>query len=214
MIATLPGETQPEFVLTIPFTPRNKQNLIGLMVARCDGPHLGEVVFLQLPKQEIIKGPLQIEALVNQDQVISKDLTLWGQQGSTVLRPPILTLPIDQTFLFVAPIYIQANEARMPQLRKVVLAVGNTLAYEDTYEKALASLAAMQKGLAVPSTGAIGSAPASTAAAPPAATAPAGADARLDAIRAHMQRYKELSAQGHWAEAGKELEAIEAAVRK
>ena len=78
--------SQPEFVLTIPFTPRNKQNLIGLMVARCDGAHLGEVVFLQLPKQEIITGPLQIEALVNQDQVISKDLTLWGQQGSHVLR--------------------------------------------------------------------------------------------------------------------------------
>jgi uncharacterized membrane protein (UPF0182 family) len=212
MIATLPGETQPEFVLTIPFTPRNKQNLIGLMVARCDGAHLGEVVFLQLPKQEIIKGPLQIEALVNQDQVISKDLTLWGQQGSTVLRPPILTLPIDQTFLFVAPIYIQANEARMPQLRKVVLAVGNTLAYEDTYEKALASLAAMQKGVPVTAEPTAGSAPVSaTTPAPPSGVT---ADTRLDAIRTHMQRYKELSAQGHWAEAGKELEAIEAAVKK
>jgi hypothetical protein len=210
MIATLPGESQPEFLLTIPFTPRNKQNLIGLMVARCDGAHLGEIVFLQLPKQEIIKGPLQIEALVNQDQVISKDLTLWGQQGSTVLRPPILTLPIDQTFLFVAPIYIQANEARMPQLRKVVLAVGNTLAYEDTYEKALASLAAIQKGqplTAAPT--APGSPPVSVAAPPP-----AGADARMDAIRAHLQRYKELSAQGHWSDAGKELEAIEAAAKK
>ncbi len=68
MVATLPGESQPEFLLTIPFTPRNKQNLIGLMVARCDGAHLGEIVFLELPKQEIIKGPLQIEALVNQDR--------------------------------------------------------------------------------------------------------------------------------------------------
>ena len=67
------------------------------MVARCDGPHLGEIVFLELPKQEIIQGPLQIEALINQDQNISKDLTLWGQQGSQVLRQPILTLPIDQT---------------------------------------------------------------------------------------------------------------------
>ena len=67
MVLTLPGESQPEFLLTISFTPRNKQNLIGLMVARCDGAHLGEIVFLELPKQEIIKGPLQIEALVNQD---------------------------------------------------------------------------------------------------------------------------------------------------
>src|SRR6185295_11534673 len=98
---------------------------MGLMVARCDGEHLGEVVFLQLPKQEIIPGPLQIEALINQDQNISKDLSLWNQQGSQVLRSQLLTLPIGNTFLFVAPIYIQAAEARMPQLRRVVLAVGN-----------------------------------------------------------------------------------------
>ena len=98
----------------------------------------------------------------------------------------------------------------MPQLRKVVLAVGNTLAYEDTYEKALASLAAIQKGIRrrqrrpCPALRRLARAP----------PAPAGADARVDAIRAHMQRYKELSAQGHWSEAGKELEAIEAAVKK
>src|SRR5579885_64161 len=127
MVMAMPGETAPEFVLMIPFTPRAKQNLIGLMVTRCDGPHLGEIVLLKLPKQEIIPGPLQIEALINQDQVISKDLTLWNQQGSQVLRSQILMLPIDHTFLFVAPIYIQASQARMPQLEKVALAVGNTL---------------------------------------------------------------------------------------
>ena len=110
------------------------------MVARCDGEHLGEIVFLQLPKQEIIPGPLQIEALINQDQVISKDLSLWNQQGSQVLRSQILVLPIDNTFLFVAPIYIQAAQARMPQLEKVVLAAGNELVYADTYQEALAQL--------------------------------------------------------------------------
>jgi uncharacterized membrane protein (UPF0182 family) len=150
MVMTLPGEAAPEFVLTLSYTPRNKQNLIAVMVARCDGDHLGEVVFLELPKQEIIPGPLQIDALVNQDQVISKDLTLWGQLGSEVLRPPILVLPIDQTFLYVAPIFIQAKQARMPQLQKVALAMGNTLVYEDTYEKALASLAAIQSGRPLP----------------------------------------------------------------
>ena len=72
----------------------------------------------ELPKQEVISGPLQVEALINQDQNISKDLTLWNQQGSQVLRSQILTLPIDQTFLYVAPIYIQASQARMPQLKK------------------------------------------------------------------------------------------------
>src|SRR5436189_6382837 len=111
----------------IQFTPRNKQKLIGLMAARCDAEHLGELVFLQLPKQEIIPGPLQIEALINQDQNISKDLSLWNQQGSQVLRSQLLTLPIGNTFLFVAPIYIQASEARSQQLRRGVLEVVNSL---------------------------------------------------------------------------------------
>lgn len=217
MVLTLPGETKPEFVLTLPFTPRNKQNLIGLMMARCDGEHLGEVLFLQLPKQEIIPGPLQIEALINQDQVISKDLSLWNQQGSQVLRSQILMLPIDQTVLFVAPIYIQASQARMPQLEKVVLAVGSTLVYADTYQKALADLAALQKGQPLPAS--ITNVETSNAAplptpAPTAAT-PYGNDAaKIDAIRQHLERYRTLSAQGHWSEAGKELEAVEGLVKK
>lgn len=212
MVATLPGEAQPEFLLTIPFTPRNKQNLIGMMVARCDGEHLGEIVYLQLPKQEIIKGPLQIEALVQQDQVISKDLTLWNQEGSQVLQPPILTLPIDKTFLFVAPLFIQAKQARLPQLEKVVLAVGNSLVYQDTYEQARAALEALQKGNPPPSQPAAGqaAAPAVTTTTP----VPGGADARIEAIRAHFQRYKELTAQGRLAEAGKELEAAQAEAAK
>ncbi len=214
MIATLPGEAGPEFLLTVPFTPRNKQNLIGLMVARCDGPHLGEIVFLDLPKQEIIPGPIQVEALINQDQTISKDLTLWNQQGSQVLRSQILTLPIDQTFLYVAPIYIQASQARMPQLEKVALVVGNgdTLVYANTYEQALAELEALQKGQAPSKTAAPGAAPIVSSLS--ASATPATGDTRLDEIRAHLRRYRDLSAQGKWAEAGKELEAIDAAVRK
>lgn len=205
MVMTLPGETQPEFLLMLPFTPRNKQNLIGLMVARCDGPHLGELVFLDLPKQEVIPGPLQIEALINQDQTISKDLTLWNQQGSQVLRSQILALPIDHTFLYVAPIYIQASEARMPQLKKVALAMGNTLVYADTYEQALAQLDAAQKGIPVVQTSEV-----QTKAVP----VPVTGDARVEEVRAHLKRYRDFAAQGKWSEAGKELEAIEAVVKK
>ncbi len=208
MVATLPGESQPEFLLTIPFTPHNKQNLIGLMVARCDGEHLGEIVFLQLPKQEIIPGPLQIEALINQNPVISKDLSLWNQQGSQVLRSQILVLPIDNTILFVAPIYIQAAQARMPQLEKVALAAGNDLVYADTYQEALMQLASLQRG----ATPAAPVAPSvSTSRAPAPAT---GTDSRIEQIRGHLERYRALSAQGKWAEAGKELEAVEALVNK
>ncbi len=212
MIATLPGEASAEFLLTIPFTPRNKQNLIGMMAARCDGDHLGEIVFLDLPKQEIIRGPLQVDALINQDQVISKDLTLWNQQGSQVLRPQPLTLPIDDTFLYVAPIFIQASAAKMPQLRKVVLAIGSTLVYEDTYEQAIAALESIQKGRPVPTT--VTATSTTSTAAPPPERPTTSADTRVNVIRDHMQKYREFSAQGHWSEAGKELEAIEAALKK
>lgn len=213
MIAKLPGEKDPEFLLMIQFTPRNKQNLIGIMAARCDGEHLGELVYLQLPKGEVIPGPLQVEALINQDQNISKDLTLWNQQGSQVLRAQILTLPIDQTLLYVAPIYIQAAQASMPQLKKVALVQGKTLIYTDTYEQALAQLQALHSGrpLAPVLTSSAGQpVPAASAR----ATIPTGPDPRVETVRAHLQRYRELSSQGKWAEAGKELEAIEGAVRR
>jgi len=190
--------------LMIQFTPRNKQNLIGLMAARSDGEHLGELEFLQLPKQEVISGPLQVEALINQDQNISKDLTLWNQQGSQVLRSQILTLPIDQTFLYVAPIYIQAAQARMPQLKKVALVRGSTLIYADTYEQALAQLQSVQGGKPVQI-----QTPTVTSTAAPAPTT----DPRIETIRMHLDRYRQLSAQGKWAEAGKELEAVQSAVK-
>ncbi len=209
VIATLPGETKPEFLLTIPFTPRGKQNLIGLMAARCDGEHLGELVFLQLPKQEILPGPLQVEALINQDDVISKDLSLWNQQGSQVLRGQVLVLPVSNTFLFVAPIYIQAAQARMPQLEKVALVSGEDLVYADTYPQALEMLAARQGGARpAPSTRVTSTqtGPQAPAAAPP-------SDSRIQTIRQHLERYRNLTAQGKLAEAGRELELVESLVK-
>jgi hypothetical protein len=92
------------------------------MAARCDGPHLGETVVYLLSKQELIPGPVNVAASINQDPNISKDLSLWNQQGSHVLRGQILVLPVGNTFLYVDPIYIQANQGSMPQLKKVVLA--------------------------------------------------------------------------------------------
>lgn len=140
IIAKLPGETEAEYLLVQSFTPRGKDNMIGYMAARCDGAHRGELIFLQLSKQDVVLGPMQIEARIDQDQVISKDLTLWNQQGSQVVRGQIMVIPVDDTFLFVKPFYLQASNARMPQLKKVVIAAGNRLIYEDTYDQALATL--------------------------------------------------------------------------
>lgn len=204
VIATVPGETQSEFLLLQSFTPRSKDNLIGLMMARCDGEHLGEIVVLLLSKQNLMYGPLQIEAKIDSDQNISKDLTLWNQQGSSVLRGQMLVLPIEDTFLYVEPIYIQSSQARMPQLKKVVIAMGNTIIYRDTYEQALAELAGGTLPASETTQGISSKAPVTVE------SRPTG-DPRLDAIRNHLKRYRELSAQGKWAEAGKELEAVEAA---
>ncbi|HSW50427.1 MAG TPA: UPF0182 family protein, partial [Bryobacteraceae bacterium] len=210
VVATLPGESEPEFLLILPFTPRNKDNMIGLMVARCDGPHLGELIFLHLSKQELMFGPMQIEARINQDQIIAKDLTLWNQQGSQVLRGQMLVLPVEDTFLFVEAIYIQASEARMPQLRKVVLAMGNTLIYRDTYEQAVAELA----GLAPEAAAKLAAAPAPGAqtGVPP----PGNRDLerRLERIRQALRSYQELTGQGRLSEAGKELEAIDSELQR
>lgn len=211
VVATLPGEDQAEFLLMLPFAPRNKNNLIGVMMARCDGQAYGEKVILKLSKQIQINGPLQIEAKVDQDQTISKDLSLWNQQGSQVLRGQMLVLPVDNTFLYVEPIYIQSAQAAMPQLKKVVVAIGNRIIYTDTYDEALAQLT----GAALPPESSAPEAepgsqptPAAQPASPP-GSAFAPGDPRLERIRQHMMRYRQFSSQGRWADAGRELEAIE-----
>ncbi len=145
LVATLPGESHPEFLIILPFSPRGKDNLIGWMAARCDGEHLGELVYFQLSKQQLAYGPMQIESRIDQDQFISKDLTLWNQQGSRVVRGSIIALPLADRFLYIESIYIQAVEARMPQLKKVVLALGNRLIYRDTFGEALAELTGGQQ---------------------------------------------------------------------
>jgi hypothetical protein len=212
VLADVPGDesADPEFLLMLPFTPRGKDNLIGMMIGRGDGGHLGELVFLELPKEQLYYGPMQIESRINQDQTISKDLTLWNQQGSRVLRGQMTVLPVDNKFFFAQPFYLQASQARMPQLKKVVIAVGNRLIYTDTYEQALAEL-----GASAPAPQQI-----TTGEAPPDTPKPAASSEiadprnRLQSLRQRMERYRQLAAQGKWAEAGRELEAIETELRK
>jgi uncharacterized membrane protein (UPF0182 family) len=185
VVATLPGEKQPEFLLILPFTPRAKDNLIGWMAARCDADHLGELVFFQLPKQQLMYGPMQIESRIDQDQNISKDLTLWNQQGSHVLRGNIIALPVTGGFLYVETIYIQANEARMPQLKKVVLAMGDRLIYRDTFDEALADLTGSPAPAKPPS--------AEVAAAPAPTTNTKAAPSLAERIRALRQQSEQLT---------------------
>ena len=194
IVATLPGEKTPEFLLILPFTPRGKDNLIGWMAARCDGDHLGELMFYQLSKQQLMYGPMQIESRIDQDQNISKDLTLWNQQGSHVLRGSIIALPVTGGFLYVESIYIQATEARMPQLKKVVLAIGDRLIYRDTFEEAFADLMGTPSSVKP----VVAAAPSSS---PP---APAAAEQQLPALAGQIRHLREQA-----EELARELQALE-----
>jgi uncharacterized membrane protein (UPF0182 family) len=136
---------------------------------------------------------------------------MWNQQGSRVLRGQILVLPVGNTFLYAVPIYIQATEGSMPQLKKVVLGHGNRLIYADTYDDALVQLAKAGGG---GSTSQVEQTTSASAPSPPLAggAPPPSADARLQRVRDHLRRYRDLMSQGKWSEAGKEMEAIEAEV--
>lgn len=203
----LPGEKQAEFALMLPFTSRNRDNLIAWIAARCDPAHYGEIVFYRLPKEQLIYGPLQVQSRVDQDRDISKDLSLWNQQGSRVVRGNTLVLPVDGTFLYVEPIYIQATQAKMPELKKIVLAVGNRLVYADTLAQAIRRLARPP----APEEGETSAAPEPAAGSGAAARAEpsAGSAALIGSLREHLDRYRRLTAQGKLSEAGRELDAIQ-----
>ncbi len=154
---------------------------------------------------------MMISARIDQDQTISKDLTMWNQQGSQVIRGQVLVLPIDNTFLYVEPIYLKASQARMPQLQKVVLGLGDRIIYSDTYDQALAELAGgiARRQMRRSTTHAQDR----DGRRRRRELRPEGNPALAQSIREHLRRYRELAGQGRWAEAGKELEAIESAVK-
>lgn len=138
VIMKLPGESTEEFILMLPFTPRNKQNMIAWMAARSDPEHYGGLVLYQFSKQELTYGPMQIEARIDQDTEISQDITLWSQSGSSVLRGNTLIIPIKNSILYVEPLYLEATErGTLPQLKRVIVAYDDRLTMQDTLAEAL-----------------------------------------------------------------------------
>jgi uncharacterized membrane protein (UPF0182 family) len=137
VIMTLPGEEREEFVLILPFTPRNKQNTIAWLAGRSDGQFLGALRAYRFPTDTLVFGPAQIEALIDQDTGISQQLTLWDQSGSEVIRGNLLMIPIGESFIYVEPIYLQAETGRFPELKRVVVANGNKIAMEPTFQASL-----------------------------------------------------------------------------
>jgi uncharacterized membrane protein (UPF0182 family) len=133
----LPGEQAPEFIQMLPFTPARKDNLASWMVARSDGEHYGRMLVFQFPKQKVVFGPRQIVARINQDQASSPQITLWNQQGSEVLQGTLLVIPIEESLIYVRPLYLRSAGGRIPELKRVIVAQQNQIVMEETLDRAL-----------------------------------------------------------------------------
>jgi len=137
IITRLPGAKEPEFMLIIPFTPQNKKNMIAWLAARCDGENYGRLLVYEFPKQELVFGPMQVEARITQDAQISQQITLWDQRGSRVIRGNLLIIPVKDALIYVEPLYLQAEQSRMPELRRVIVVHGDRIVMESSLATAL-----------------------------------------------------------------------------
>ncbi len=214
VLMKLPGGASEEFVEILPFTPANRNNLIGWIAGRCDGENYGTAIVYDFPKTRLIDGPQQIESRIDQNAQLSGQLTLWNQQGSHVLRGSLLVIPSGRALLYAEPIYLQAQQSPMPELRLVVLALQDKLAYGTTFQAALSSLFGGQVSTL---SAAEPSAPeaTSTANASPTSAKPLS---ETDALIAEASRdftdYQRLTAAGKLAEAGQKLDALKTALDK
>ncbi len=140
MIMKLPGEKKEEYILMLPFTPRAKDNLSAWMVARNDGINYGKLSVYRFPKQKLIFGPKQIIGRINQDPEISRQISLWDQGGSQVIQGSLLVIPIEESLLYVRPLYLKADAGKIPELKRVIVAYENKVAMEETLEAGLARI--------------------------------------------------------------------------
>ena len=140
ILMKLPGSDQLEFLIMSPYTPQNRDNMISWLAARCDFPDYGKMLFYELPKEKLIYGPNQISAMIDQNTLISQQLTLWDQKGSGVIRGKLVVIPIENAFLYVIPLYLRAEGANFPQLKRVIAATGNKVVMEPTLDEALSAL--------------------------------------------------------------------------
>jgi uncharacterized membrane protein (UPF0182 family) len=198
IVMKLPGEKDAEFIFMVPFTPRGKDNLAAWMVARNDGEHYGKLVVYRLPKQSLVFGPTQIVNRINQDTDISQQITLWDQRGSEVIRGNLLVIPIEESLVYVQPLYLRAEGGRIPELKRVVIAYQNQVVMEETLEAGLSRL--------------FGGVVAHAAAAPePTPQAGAAESSTADLVRRASEIYQSaVAAQraGDWTRYGEELSRL------
>ncbi len=208
VLMKLPGGSDVEFVEILPFTPSNRNNMIGWIAGRSDGEQYGKSVVYDFPKTRLVDGPLQVEARIDQNAQLSGQLSLWNQQGSRVRRGSLLVIPCGKALIYAEPIYLQAEHSPMPELRLVVLALQDRLAYGPTFDTALAALFGAQA--ATPA------APAVAAGVPAAPGPQPGPDVRalIDEAARDLADYQQLTAAGRLGEAGQKLEALKSVLER
>ncbi len=204
-IMKLPGEAGPEYIQMLPFTPRGKDNLAAWMVARSDGSNYGKLAVFQFPKQTVIFGPKQVAARISQDQVISPQITLWNQQGSEVIQGTLLVIPIEESLIYIRPLYLRAAGGQIPELKRVIVAYQNNIVMEETLTEALERI--------LPSGGAASAAARTDAAGTPQPTErPQQADTTTMSLaeqaRAHYARALQAQREGNWALYGEEIKKL------
>lgn len=212
MVMRLPGATEPEFILMRPFTPRQKDNLAAWMVARNDGANYGKLAVYRFPRQSLVFGPNQIINRINQDTEVARQISLWDQRGSEVLRGELLVLPIDGALIYVQPLYLRAQGGRIPELKRVVAAQEGRVAMAETLDAALAALVG---GTASPA--AVSAAAAATVSAAPVAPL-TGADATVQSLarraNEHFDRARAAQRADDWATYGEEMRKLGEALRQ
>jgi uncharacterized protein len=213
-IMRLPGEAQSEFIQMLPFTPARKDNLAAWMAARSDPERYGQLEVFEFPRQTIVYGPRQIIARINQDQVISPQITLWNQQGSQVIQGTLLVIPVGEALLYVRPLYLRASGGRIPALNRVIVAYKDQIVMEPTLDAALARIfgGAGVSGARRPAmTSTSTSIEPATAPGQPPATAAAAAridSALVQRARGHYERAMQAQRDGNWALYGEEIKLL------
>ena len=199
-IMRLPGEQHAEYIQMLPYTPRQKDNLAAWMAARSDGDHYGRLVVFQFPKQTVIFGPRQIAARISQDQVIAPQIALWSQQGSTVIQGTLLVIPLEESLIYIRPLYLRAAGGRIPELKRVIVAYQNQIVMEETLDEALGRLFARADAPPPP--------PSSSAAVETPRTVPEGIEALAAQARQHYARAIQAQREGNWALYGEEIKRL------
>ena len=195
IIMRLPGEAQAEFFLMLPMVPSRRDNMIAWLAARCDPPDYGKLIVYEFPKDKLIYGPFQIEALINQNTDISQQISLWNQLGSRVIRGNVLVVPIENSILYVSPLYLRAEQGQLPELKRVIAAYGDRVVMKETLAEALSALFEA------------GAAPAIPSAATGTPLAGPAADRAREALDHYHQAIERLKS-GDWAGFGTEIDAM------